>query len=547
MNTKLTNSSDDKTHLEDTAILRRLQTRILRSKIPHQIPDLSIETVSFDSPSTSGIFHQITQPAVHLVDVILGEVPGKQTSSLVLATAIKTQLLRFTSPMTASFSNNGKIRLPDEYILHPEEVLMALQDEMGELLDDLELSVSLLFCRFDLRLRFLTYVNCGHINPFHFAQNDKHGKFLSSSESLSLGLSSPNNFQPVQINYDPNDIFIFYTNDFLQLSSPDGQFFNQDHLADIIKDNAHAEVGKIAANLETSVLNFAKKRSFEAQHEIIILKMQKEELFTVSDTATKKFTSTLANLPAVRAFIANFCLQAPGDVERLSLHLQLILNEIFCNIIKYGYQNRPDEEIIIEARLGEEGIYLIISDKGEVFNTGIPSLSEEEQERFNLGLSIIKSAEQIYHVPKSHPQGWNQFHIFKRYFLEEEQKFSHLFIEKIPTFSYSIQQGVLIFRLQEDKLDTTHASFRQEFLTVIENIGVYQVVFDLSPVQYIDTAGLGILLSIRHLVISQQGKLKLVGISPALRNILVTMNMDNIFEISPTIEDALLSFAQVQS
>ncbi len=141
-----------------------------------------------------------------------------------------------------------------------------------------------------------------------------------------------------------------------------------------------------------------------------------------------KFASDISQLYAVRSFIKQVCYQAPGDFEKLSLNMQLMINEIFCNIVKHSYHGQPEAEILIESELAREGIYLTLSDKGEVFNPtkiSCPSLAGDQESGF--GIFIIQQiADQIFYIPKTQETGWNHFCVFKRYFpLEDQMDFSH--------------------------------------------------------------------------------------------------------------------------
>jgi anti-sigma B factor antagonist len=66
-----------------------------------------------------------------------------------------------------------------------------------------------------------------------------------------------------------------------------------------------------------------------------------------------------------------------------------------------------------------------------------------------------------------------------------------------------------------------------------------EVVLDFEGVQRLDSAGLGELVLV-HLSASDQGKLvKLAGAKPHVRELLDLTNLSSVFEIYPTLEDAI--------
>jgi anti-sigma B factor antagonist len=66
-----------------------------------------------------------------------------------------------------------------------------------------------------------------------------------------------------------------------------------------------------------------------------------------------------------------------------------------------------------------------------------------------------------------------------------------------------------------------------------------EVVLDFGGVQRLDSAGLGELVLV-HMSASDQGKLvKLAGAKPHVRELLDLTNLSSVFEIYPTLEDAI--------
>jgi anti-sigma B factor antagonist len=71
-----------------------------------------------------------------------------------------------------------------------------------------------------------------------------------------------------------------------------------------------------------------------------------------------------------------------------------------------------------------------------------------------------------------------------------------------------------------------------------------RVVVELSGLEVIDSAGLGELVVV-HMWIKASGcSLKLAGASPRVRHLLELTNLLPVFDVHPTLDDALLSFQQ---
>ena len=71
-----------------------------------------------------------------------------------------------------------------------------------------------------------------------------------------------------------------------------------------------------------------------------------------------------------------------------------------------------------------------------------------------------------------------------------------------------------------------------------------QVVFDFSPVQHLDAAGVDLLLKCMAEVMKRDGDLKLAAVPPQAAIILEMTRTDRFFEIYETSSDAVKSFSR---
>jgi anti-sigma B factor antagonist len=71
-----------------------------------------------------------------------------------------------------------------------------------------------------------------------------------------------------------------------------------------------------------------------------------------------------------------------------------------------------------------------------------------------------------------------------------------------------------------------------------------QLVFDLSPLKYLDSAGVDTLLRCMSEVMKRDGDLKLAAVNPEVAVILEMTRTDRFFEIYETASDAVCSFSR---
>jgi anti-sigma B factor antagonist len=103
--------------------------------------------------------------------------------------------------------------------------------------------------------------------------------------------------------------------------------------------------------------------------------------------------------------------------------------------------------------------------------------------------------------------------------------------------------NVTIIALVGAQLDaSTAGEFKREITPVLEQHT--QVVFDLSQLDFVDSSGLGSLLScLRHMQ-ARGGDLKLCGMSKSVRALFELVRMHRIFHIFETQTEAIRAFQQ---
>jgi anti-sigma B factor antagonist len=79
------------------------------------------------------------------------------------------------------------------------------------------------------------------------------------------------------------------------------------------------------------------------------------------------------------------------------------------------------------------------------------------------------------------------------------------------------------------RLDAAQCATAQSFLDRVEGT----VTLECSRLEYISSAGLGVLLKTQKRLMAKAGKLRLSGVSSHLRDIFIYSGFDQIFEIEP--------------
>jgi len=98
--------------------------------------------------------------------------------------------------------------------------------------------------------------------------------------------------------------------------------------------------------------------------------------------------------------------------------------------------------------------------------------------------------------------------------------------------------GVVIVALDSENLDAGNvADFRAAVSGVLEEYS--KAIFDMSSVKFVDSSGLGALLSCLRVLEKKHGELRLCGLNKPVRALFELVRMHRIFDIYNDREEAL--------
>ncbi|TAE23350.1 MAG: anti-sigma factor antagonist [Candidatus Kapaibacterium sp.] len=102
--------------------------------------------------------------------------------------------------------------------------------------------------------------------------------------------------------------------------------------------------------------------------------------------------------------------------------------------------------------------------------------------------------------------------------------------------------NVLIVKVVPNRLDAKIAvNFKEEMTKLIQD-GNHTIVLDLSGVDFIDSSGLGAIVTCLK-VLGRKGDLVISGVKNDVMTMFVLTRMDRVFQLFPTIEAAAQSLA----
>lgn len=110
------------------------------------------------------------------------------------------------------------------------------------------------------------------------------------------------------------------------------------------------------------------------------------------------------------------------------------------------------------------------------------------------------------------------------------------------TITFEQQSDVLIGKMT-GRLDSVSANETSEALSSQVNSGAYRIVLDMANVDYLSSAGIRVLLTLKKMIVKLNGDVKLAGVQPYPLSILKISGFLTIFSVYATVESALASFS----
>ena len=109
-------------------------------------------------------------------------------------------------------------------------------------------------------------------------------------------------------------------------------------------------------------------------------------------------------------------------------------------------------------------------------------------------------------------------------------------------YSSQIKGGVLVFELKGKIMGGPESAPFHEELKKATGAGQKKIVLDLGDVEWMNSSGIGLLISAFTSVRAASGELKLARTTEKINSLLVITKLNSVFETHTTVADALASF-----
>lgn len=242
----------------------------------------------------------------------------------------------------------------------------------------------------------------------------------------------------------------------------------------------------------------------------------------------RAFERSFDSIPAIFAFTADVFARQRFD-HRLLPTVDLAVEELFTNMVKYSTMSDASVDIDLTGIEGGVEVTLIDHDVEPFDVTRSPdadlTLPIEQRTPGGLGLHLIRRL--VDSVEYEYARESRRSRITFR--MTRSGKCGQPDAANTGGRMLAIEYGQDGSVVIAGRLDAAQAAAAQSFLDQVAGT----VTLDCSRLEYISSAGLGVLLKTQKRLFASAGKIRLSGVQPHLMDVFVYSGLDQLFEIEP--------------
>ena len=242
----------------------------------------------------------------------------------------------------------------------------------------------------DLETGMVQYANAGHNPPLVRHENGQF-EYLKSRAGFVLAGMDTIKYKTNKLQLVPGDIIFLYTDGVTEATNADNQLFGEDRLLNAINSRDYTSMQELCEFIKSEVDAFVA----DAPQFDDITMVAFKYIGTPPPPSIYFEQAKLEDIPKVTTF-------AEEELEKLDcpmkavVQISIAIDEIFSNIVKYGYASKPGPVKVEVLNHTDEGaVSLRFTDDGTPYNPLTKedpdvTLSAEERNIGGLGIYMVK-------------------------------------------------------------------------------------------------------------------------------------------------------------
>jgi serine phosphatase RsbU (regulator of sigma subunit)/anti-sigma regulatory factor (Ser/Thr protein kinase)/DNA-binding response OmpR family regulator len=338
-----------------------------------EMEGLDIAAAYLASNQVGGDYYDIFQVARHKVAAVVADVSGHSIASGLLMTAARSAVQLLVRRQSS-----------------PAEVLRQLNKTIYRDLDQTGLFLSIVILTIDLESRVACYANAGHSPPFLYQQVS--GKVVNlNATGMLIGILPEVDYEERELDLNLGDTLVLYTDGIAEARSPQGEFFGEQRLHDLVTAGAPDRARRIADSIMVEVCRHS-QRDLTDDATLLVLKLVPGQQNSRMTTAQRMLTvpGQLSAVPSIRSWLREV-LTGWSVSSSIIADLALAATEVCTNIVRHGYSGGRGGEIEVHLAREDEAIRLIIVDTAPPFTPKAGAPPPESSREGGYGLYLIQN------------------------------------------------------------------------------------------------------------------------------------------------------------
>lgn len=314
----------------------------------------------------------------HLV-IAIGDVSGKGVPAALFMTVMRTL---FRSNISLDISIHEAIRQINTDICRENHNQMFVTFWAGVM---------------NLRTGALEFCNAGHNNPMIIRDNGEVQK-VQQVNGIPLGINDSVMFTTQHLTLLPGETLVLYTDGVTEAMNTAEAFFGEKKLIQTIAHPGRLNARGISDHLIQKIKYFA--AGAEQADDITLLVLTYNNTQEGKSIPMKNKSLTILNQLAELEKIVRFLEEISEEWEipmKTSMELNLVIEELFTNIIFYAFDDGLEHKIMLDIEMPETNVLrILLTDDGKPFNLleksaeDVVNQSIEDRKIGGLGIHFVK-------------------------------------------------------------------------------------------------------------------------------------------------------------
>ncbi len=351
---------------------------IQTSSLPNVFPafpnrkDFDIYAQMDTAKEVGGDFYDFYMTDQQFLNILIADVSGKGIPAAMFMMRAKTELRSLTEAQMSidNVFTNGNASLCEG--------------------NDAGMFVTAWQGRLNLETGLLQFVNAGHNPPLIKRGKNGFSYFKSKAGFVLAGMDGIR-YKIQEIQLEPGDVIFLYTDGITEATNADNQLFGEERLLELLNSREFDDMKTMCEIVRTDIDNFVGTNPQFDDITMLAVKF----IGTPPAPTLVIDNAQISDITRVTDFVESY-LETLESPMRTIMQINVAIDEIFSNIVRYGYKNQGGTVTVkLIVKESPKRIYIRFCDEGVPFNPLTNedpdiTLSAEDRNIGGLGIFMVK-------------------------------------------------------------------------------------------------------------------------------------------------------------